>query len=120
MVEGLDQSWAGSEEHEGVLVVMYENGRDVDTDSDEVTAEEGDVLANQTSHLQAVAKIQNALKDQPALRGYVNAEGVSRPCTQFHFYGLVTHQEPGTVRDGGRWITEFRRKIIVAGIDYPQ
>lgn len=118
LVTNLKESWAGSDEFEGVLQVGYESGKDPDGDSDGLAAEEADVVANQAAHVAIVAKISNALMDQSAMRAFLNSGGTSRPVTDFHFYGLFEHEEPGTERVGNSWSTIFRRRIVVARIDY--
>lgn len=118
VISNLRQAWAGSDEMEGVLQVIYTSRKDPDADSDGIDANVADLVANQTAHMGFSARCANALADQEAIRSFVNAGAVSRAAEDFHFYGCFEHEEPGTEREGTTWITELRRRVVIARVDY--
>lgn len=114
------QAWAGSDEFEGELRVSYISGRDEDGNADGVSAQDADHIANQAAHHAVASAIANALEDQRAARSYVNFGGASRPCTDFHLYALLEHEETGERGgdNGTAWQSDFIRKIKCARVDY--
>lgn len=119
-VSALRQSWAGSDEHEGLLQVCYVSGRDEDANGDDVSAQDADLVDNQEAHHAIAAAIGLALEDQVAARAFINFRpGTVRTVTDLHLYALLENVESGEFIDGGTcWQTEFARQITCARCDY--
>jgi hypothetical protein len=76
--------------------------------------------ANQTAIQHVSAIIERALEDQDSLRAYINADNLTRPVRDIHFYAFTDFDADINLQsdDGAEWQVAYARQIHIARCDY--